>query len=354
MAETPGQSNRAVIAAEAPGGSAPQLEVIQRLLAQPMLFNFFQAVRLLERHVGGAPLGGPLPRHEVIRIRGLNALSFPASDLTEVLVVPNPWEQPPLRYVLTATFMGLYGPASPLPTAYTELIIRPQGDEDPEDRERLRDFLDMFHHRLFSFFYRVLYKYRYHFVFEPAGRDAFTRYMLSIIGRGTRGMPGERPVSPIAMIRYGGLLTQSPRSAVGLEGLLRDFLEGMRVRVEQCTGRWLRVEDRNRLGGAFCALGEDLIVGASVYDRTGKFRISVGPMGLKPFLRFLPDGQTMAQVREVVRLYLVDQMEFDIEVWLNGEEVPPARMGAGDGAMLGWTTWSLTGPSPDRAVVFQG
>jgi type VI secretion system protein ImpH len=77
-------------------------------------------------------------------------------------------------------------------------------------------------------------------------------------------------------------------------------------------------------------------------------------MSLKEFMRFLPTGRTMAQVRELVRLYLVDELEFDIEVWLRGDEVPPAQMGAGAGAMLGWTTWPLTGASPDRAVVFQG
>jgi type VI secretion system protein ImpH len=320
-----------------------------------MRFSFYQALRILERHTGGALLGGDgLPRHETIRIRALDSLAFPPADLGAVIAQPNPWERPPWRYLVTATFMGLYGPASPLPTTYTELIIRPQGDEEPEDRARLRDFLDLFHHRLFSFFYRALSKYRYHLTFQTNGRDVFSGFMLALIGRGTPGMRTKRPVGALPILRYAGFLTHNPRNASGLEGLLRDFLEGTPVRVEQCTGRWLRVEDRNRLGGAFCALGADMIVGASVYDRGGKLRISVGPVGLEQFLRFLPTGRTMAQTRELVRLYLVAELEFDVEVWLRGDEVPPAKLGEGVGSMLGWTTWPATAPGPARAVVFQG
>ena len=133
---------------------------------------------------------------------------------------------------------------------------------------------------------------------------------------------------------------------------MRDYLK-LPVNVEQCTGRWLRVEDKNEMGKSFCRMGEDLIVGASVYDRTGKFRVSVGPMGMQDFMRFLPNGELTAKLKELVRLYLIDHLDFDLEVWLKGDEVPPLQFGGAIAPMLGWTTWSLTHPGPDRAVVFQ-
>jgi type VI secretion system protein ImpH len=329
--------------------------MIRELLDHPRRFTFFQCVRLLERLTGGEMLGGQnLPRQETIRLRAHASLGFPPWDIEEVATQPNPWERPPLRYLVTVTFLGLYGPASPLPTTYTDLIIRPQEDEDPEDRDRVRDFMDIFNHRMMSLLYRIFQKYRYHLTYEPGAGDTFSQYMLSLIGRGTRGMPGQRPIHPERMIRYAGLLTQNPRGAASLEGLLRDFLL-VPVRIQQCMGRWLRVEDRNEMGGAFCRLGQDMIVGASVYDRTGKFRISVGPVGLAEFGRFLPTGELMAQLRELVRLYLIDHLEFDLEVWLRGDEVPLMTLG-GEGAapaMLGWTSWALTESGPDRAVVFR-
>ena len=324
------------------------------LLAHPKRFNFFQTVRLLERHAGGLALGMPdLPRREAIRLRALDSLSFPPCDVAELEREPNPWMNPPHRYLVTITFMGLYGPASPLPATYTDLIIRPQDDEEPEDRQRVRAFMDVFHHRFFSLLFRCLSKYRYHFTYEIGGRDTFSQYMLSLIGRGSRGLQKPRAIHPERMIRYAGLLTQSPKSASGLESLLRDFLR-VPVRVQQCMGRWLRVEDRNELGGTFCNLGADMIVGAKVYDRTGKFRVSVGPVGFEEFKHYLPSGELMGRLRELIKLYLIDELEHDVEVWLKGEEVPKLKMGGmTGGAMLGWTSWSLTGPCADQAVVFR-
>ncbi|HPK03223.1 MAG TPA: type VI secretion system baseplate subunit TssG [Candidatus Sumerlaeota bacterium] len=356
MASTTGTTDHPVSGAPAapPAQRSARPSLLDDLLRHPRRYTFFQALRILERYCGGEPIGrAGLPRREAIRLRAHAALSFPAWDLEEAEELPNPWRQPETRYRLTVTFMGVYGPASPLPANYTELLIRPEDDETDEDRERVRDFIDLFHHRKLSFVYRCMAKYRYHLLFEPGARDHFSRYMLSLFGRGTRGLEGwNRPVHPERLIRYAGLLMQQPRCAAGLESLLRDFLR-LKISVQQCVGRWLRVEDRNQLGGAFCALGQDLVVGSSIYDRAGKIRISVGPVGFAKFKDFLPSGKLTGQLRELVRMYLVDELEFDLEVWLKGDEIPPLQMGGGpDAAMLGWTSWAVTGPSPDRAVVF--
>ena len=106
--------------------------VEQHLYDEPFVFDFFQAVRLLERlspgrvHVGH---GGP-PRREVVRFRALPSLEFPASAVHAL--APAAGEQaPPL---MTVTFLGLHGPSGVLPRHYNELIQR-------LDRERRR------HHR---------------------------------------------------------------------------------------------------------------------------------------------------------------------------------------------------------------
>lgn len=336
-----------------PPAPQPLNPLIERLLREPRRFTFFQAVRLLERITEGKPLGyAGLPREETIRLRGYPSLGFPAWDIDLIEKAPDPWKPDRERFYIDATFLGIYGPASPLPSCYTDMLIRPQDNEDPEDRDRVRAFLDIFQHRLLSFMFRSLSKYRYHLSYSTHGDDTFSGYMLSLIGRGTRAQNETRPVLAMQMLRYAGLLTQAPRSAQGLQGILRDYL-GLPVNVQQCTGRWLRVEDKNEMGKSFCRMGEDLIVGANVYDRTGKFRISVGPMGMQDFMRFLPNGELTTKLKELVRLYLIDHLDFDLEVWLKGDEVPPLQFGGGIAPMLGWTSWSLTHPGPDRAVVFQ-
>ena len=58
----------------------------QELFDEPYRFDFFQAVRLLERiFPNRKPLGSEaLPNQEIIRIRSRMALDFPASQVHEI------------------------------------------------------------------------------------------------------------------------------------------------------------------------------------------------------------------------------------------------------------------------------
>lgn len=340
--------------AQQPASRRGEHSVVDDLLSDPRRFTFFQAVRLLERYTKSVRVGfqGP-PRGEALRFRPPAVLGFPGSEVCDIVAKENPNGNPPTRYILSSAFLGLYGPSSPLPAAYSEYIIRPEEIGDEEDRERLRDFLDIFHHRMFSLFYRVLSKYRYHLLYEPGGDDRFSHFMLCLIGRGTNGMPTKRPIAPITMVRYAGLLTQQPRSCEGLRGLISDYFRGVSVRVQQCIGRWLTIEDTNRLGERFCSLGQDTIIGSRLHDRTGKFRISLGPVGRKEFMELLPNGRRIKELKELVKLYLLDELDFDVEIWLRGDEVPPIQLGSPEQpALLGWTSWAVQGPGPDRSVIF--
>lgn len=328
--------------------------VINRLLSNPRAFTFFQSVRLLEKYTRATRIGfqGP-PRSEPMRFRAHTSLAFPISDIDEIVQQENPAGQPPIRYLVTGTFLGLYGSASPLPPSYSEYIIRYGDAGDDEDRERLRAFLDIYHHRIFSLFYRALSKYRYHLTFDMTGQDKFSHYMRCLIGRGTAGMPEGRPIPSLKMVRYAGLLTQQPKSAEGLRGMIADYFNGVKVRIQQCIGRWLNVEDANRLGQTFSGLGSDMIIGSRVYDTSGKFRVALGPVGLKEFTQLLPNGSRIKEFKELVKLYLLDELDFDVEIWLRGDEVPPIQLGnEKQPALLGWTSWAVEGPGPDRSVVF--
>ncbi len=84
-------------------------------------FEFFKAVNLLESLHSGARVGhqGPVA-DEAIRFRGHPSLAFPASDIQHAGIS----RQGQLE--LQNNFIGLYGPASPLPAHVTESIIAEQ------------------------------------------------------------------------------------------------------------------------------------------------------------------------------------------------------------------------------------
>jgi len=155
-------------------------EIEQKLRREPHCFDFFQALRLLERfRPEKKPVGQfTHPETEVARFRAHPSLAFPASQIQEA-----EWpEDGPVE--LTVNFMGLIGPEGVLPNPYTSLIIERQREGD----NTLRDFLDIFNHRMISLFYRAWRKYRFDVASERNERDRFSRQLLSLLGLGTDGL----------------------------------------------------------------------------------------------------------------------------------------------------------------------
>jgi type VI secretion system protein ImpH len=181
----------------------------RRLFAEPFAFDFFQAVRLLNRlDPSRVPVGhwGP-PELESVRFRSHVSLSFPPSSIVDL----SPGAPESRSPVLTQAFFGLTGPSGVLPRHYTDLLLRLEAMRVPE-RRALREWLDLFTHRLLSLFHRAWEKYRFPLAYErldaAAGEpDPFSLALFSLVGMGTpagwsstRGRrPGRgrrRPTSP--------------------------------------------------------------------------------------------------------------------------------------------------------------
>ena len=81
------------------------------------------------------------------------------------------------HYVIEATCLGLYGPDSPLPAYVNERIVARD-----RDATALRDFLDLFNHRILTLLCRIARRYRHIRVFDGAATDEI-RQMVDILGR---------------------------------------------------------------------------------------------------------------------------------------------------------------------------
>jgi len=327
--------------------------LIQRLLKESHRFSFFQAVHLLEQYCSSigkvARVGDRGPADiECIRFRPDASLAFPASDVVSIEKIDVGGSNPP-RFQVTTTFLGLYGSDSPLPDFYTEDIIQ----ADPDD-VNLRDFLDIFHHRLLSLFYRCWLKYRYYLQFQPDGEDEFSRRVFALIGMGTSGLTERLKIPPIHLLRYVGLFLPQNHSAIALESLLSDYFNGIPIHIEECIGRWVVIseDDRSVLGQRNSQLGAKITVGERVFDRSGKFRITANVSSFSEFKRFLPDGDHFHSLKEITEAFISAPLDFEVELILPGSEVPPPDLSGG--MQLGWTSWSTsTQPEESVSVIFQ-
>ncbi|MBM3744385.1 MAG: type VI secretion system baseplate subunit TssG [Acidobacteria bacterium] len=312
----------------------------QRLFQEPYVFQFFQAVRLLEKMARGSrPVGheGP-PASEPVRFSAHPSLAFPASQLQALL--PAQGGAPPR---LVVNFMGLTGPLGVLPFYYTQAVIERTRARDTA----LRDFLDIFNHRILSLFYQAWEKYRVAVQYERGSHDRFSHYLLDVIGLGTRGLRKRQAVADDALIYYAGLLGQRPRSALALRQLLEDYFD-VPVAVEQFAGAWFPIERSNQ-----CwleerrddseRLGWGVVVGDEVFDNQSRARVRLGPLSLEQYRDFLPTGTAYRPLRALLRFFS-DEVDFEVQLVLKREEVPPCELGAegGQAPVLGWVTWMKT------------
>jgi len=304
--------------------------VYRRLLDEGHRFQFSQAVRLLELLFPDAPAPGDTTRVTAspIHLRPSVDLAFPPTDVKRVERV----DGDPRGIHVVATFLGLYGIDAPLPYHFHNHLAK-----DPEETAPHRDFLDIFNHRLYSFFYRAWKKYRPHLHYRAGGQDRHSRRFLSLAGVGAPNALADVSLSPMRLAAQAGVLAPQRRSAAGLEALIKAFFDGVEVQVRENVPRWVSIPSRPRLGNESVRLGESATIGESVYDRSGKFRLQLGPLSLEQYSALLPGGEDVPKLRDLVRLYTPDYLAYDVELRVRSEDLPTSRLGE-SGNQLGFTT----------------
>ncbi len=297
-------------------------------------FSFFKAVDLLEKlHPDRKPLGQTQdPRQEAVRFSVSPSLSFAPSDIAGFSPAT---EDDPCN--MDVAFMGLLGPSGVLPHWSNEMAMERKRNKDSS----ISAFYDIFHHRLISLFYLAWKKHQFPVSYMAGSRDKLSGYLLSLAGLGTAGLRGRIGLPEESLSFYSGLLSRQTPAAVSIESAVA-YYSGTTVAVDQFVERMIPLsrEDQTSIGAANASLGEDTVCGSFVWDCQTKFRVSLGPMGLDEFLRFLPSGDLLRPIFSFVRYMVGIEYEFDVRVLLKKEEVPSCILGAETPApRLGWSTW---------------
>ncbi len=332
--------------------------LVRAMLEQdPYCFQFFQAVRLLERlYPERNPVGLFVsPFTEVVQFSSVPTLSFPASEIQDY----KPGGDGPPK--LSVNFMGLCAAVGVLPHAYTEFLLERAKAKDRGPAE----FFDIFNHRMISLFYRGWQKYRFYIAYERTGAgdglidDLIGARLLDLIGLGTNSLTRRMEIEDEACLYYAGLLSARRPTAQGLKQLIEDYFD-VPVEVEQFTGTWRRLPLRNltylRDTGAFCEqLGMGTIVGDEAFDQHGAVALRIGPLSFNRYQEFLPGARAYIELRAWLRIYTNREFDYVIRLVLERDEVPRMKLGEdGMGASrLGLVSWVKNRPlerDPDEAT----
>ena len=319
---------------------ANAVAVLGLLEQGPYRFDFFHAVRCLEnvyrdkKRVGQAER----PVDDPIRLGQEPSLAFAPSTVASFK--PGDVDRPPRLMVY---FLGLFGPNGPLPLHLTEYARdRMRHSADPT----LARFLDIFHHRMLSLFYRAWASAQPTVQYDRPESDRFALYVGSLIGIGQPSLRDRDDFPDLAKLHHAGHLVCQSRHADGLRAVLADFFR-LPVGLEEFVGEWLELPGRclSRLGVSpeDSALGRSMTIGSRTWESQNKFRIRFGPLRRTDYEELLPGGKSLRRLVALVRNYVGDSLDWDLRLVLKKEEVPSLRLGGPE--RLGWTTW-LAGRTP--------
>lgn len=327
------------------GPTAPALTELTRVIRE---YSLFQAVQQVIEHLRAAhPMLDEDALYDQLEFVANPGLGFPGHDIDRVEFFT---EHGQLRARLRLNVLGLFGAGSPLPAFYGE-----QACAELPGGNTTRDFLDLFHHRLHRLLLPIWGKYRYRARFRSGAGDAFSEQMFALIGLGGQQIRAVTQLNCKRLLPYLGLLSLRAHSAALVETVLRYYFKHPRLFIEQWVERSVAIEhaQRNRLGQANHALGQDLVLGQQINDRSGKFRVHIVGLDWQRFHEFLPFGEGFQPLRSLLRLTVRDPLAYDLRLVLAPGEIRPLHLGERNACRLGWTTW-LEHERADGVVMLAG
>lgn len=297
--------------------------------------SFFYLVSLLERahqcaQQQASTLCGQLgsdsqPQDEALRFKTKYDLAFRAASVAKITPLKQETDNPEKRHLVVVNFIGLAGAAGVLPLHYTRLIMERLKQRD----SAMADFLDIFHHRLVSLFYRAWQKYKFTAQYEASftlgKKDVFTKVVESLSG------VREQEEFEIQSY-YAGHFTRKVRTVSSLKAVLTDYFD-LPVEIHSFKGQWLVIDKRDQFSLSSKEkrqrLGAGILLGRRCWDVQSKIEIDVGPMPHSVYHAKGPGTDYFVQACKILNRYLPAHLNVDLKFKVENKPVCSQSLGKG-------------------------
>ncbi len=300
-------------------------------------YDFTSAIRRMECLFPDKSRVGASSRinEEVLRLSQHINLGF-AGPTLESLTQANGQH----HYRLNSHFFGLLGTNGPMPLHYTEYADqRRRHHRDPTFAE----FIDIFNHRFFSHFYRAISIFDPSINMDRPGSNEFDLFIGSLGGYAPAGSKKRDTINDHAKQYYVGILGNKSKNPDGIKALVSDYF-GFKTKVTEFIGGWLKLpaNDRAVLKKNSIMLGKNIYIGQRVWSISHKFKLTIGPLLWHDYVSFKPGGNRSKELSDLVRNYIGDEWDWDLELLVSESRVKPLKLDRT--CSLGFTSW-LAGES---------
>ncbi|WP_084461323.1 type VI secretion system baseplate subunit TssG [Curvibacter gracilis] len=324
---------------------------LARAAQAPWRHGFLPLMRLLAaEHPEQPPIGrSQRPQQEPFRLGQQASLAFAPREIADISVRDG-------QAVIRLFGLGMLGPHGPLPLHVTEIVReRTEARRDAT----LSHFLDLFHHRYLTLFYRAWAQAQACAGLDRPQAETFTPYIARLCGDEVDEVP-ESPLPPHARWSSVAHRIREARNPDGLVATLAHYF-GIGVTLQEFQLHWIPIEAKDTcligLARHSSLLGKGALAGEVVPDRQHGFRLILGPLDLRQYLRFTPqgadDGSDLPALIEWVRAFVGFEYLWEIALRLRREDAHPTRLGGS--ARLGWSSWMVdqapTAPAADEAIL---
>ena len=300
--------------------------LLPALLQDATRMNFMRFCELIELAAPNLPSLGSTDSlaHEPVRFRSRARLGFPGKEIDAVEFDYDDRSKPP---AIRTTFLGLYGVDARMPSYFIDEVAQNRDGAEP-----LSAFLDMFHHRIATQFYRAWRKYRFPAGFKRGGTDDVSRCLVSLVGLGIGHPAIEQTVGTRKLLSMLGLASQRTRTAEGLAGVLQHAVPDATITVTEFHPVWIHLNEFEPT-----ALGENCVLGRGFYDRGNCARVVIAPTTPESVLGLTPGREVHAEIMALLRFYLGYEANAHLEMHVSPDLMPRAELSS-DQMSLGYTT----------------
>jgi type VI secretion system protein ImpH len=265
-----------------------------------------------------------------LKFRPYEVYIYPPRDINSIS-----YENGEMIFVLT--FLGLYGINSPLPRCYHDQVALQQRilgtGEVP-----LQNFLDIFNNRFYWLYYQSWKKYRFYLFLNEDPNGKITGRINSFIGKSLLPKKRESTISDYVLLKFSGIFSQRVRNKTGLNVLLSYMFPRYNVNIREFTPRWIELPEIPAIGSNDFNLGTNSFAGKFTQTYTSRICLCIGPITFEEYLAFLPGTLYSNRLMEMMKLYLNDGLEFDLEFKIKSDTITSVSWDD-ERLKLGTTVW---------------
>ena len=302
---------------------------IKKDLSEYSDYDFFKAVRMLDSlNQDSADTGtASHPLLESIRFLQKGSLKFNPQDIEKCLYDS---DTDSIK-VLTNCF-GLFGANGPMPLIFSEYLYNFK-----QNNTELGKFLDIFHHRMISFFYRA-WSINNQSVSYESNHDHFLEYFYSLMGSNYNSIKKTSALPPNSKLFFAGHLIRNYKNVETVSSILKSYFQ-IPVEVEENIPRWIHSssDEHFAIGKKTnpSQLGINTSLGKRFWDSSLSFRIVLGPMSYNKYVKLLPGTKGYARLQEWVDACSPTEVDSELQFVMKASDTPKFKKGS----LLGYTSW---------------